>query len=943
MGLFVLELLVRGVVLWALVALALVLLRRVAAAYRHLVCVLALVSFLILPLAQRVLPPLGLLPARMVAIPAGGVLKERPPKTVGPSKATTLLPPDAVTPANTMAPAKVGSQPKHFWSATTILFTVWGIGAAALLLRLGVALLRLRRLEAGSREAMVSGVPVRVSEQVQTPLTWGVGRSIILLPSTLLSGDPAVRESALRHEQAHVARWDWAWNLLAEMVCALCWFQPGIWWLRSRMRLESERACDDRVLLSGIAGPDYAEHLLAIVRLVGTIEVAPGMADGGGMEERMRHILDTKKSRSVRFAGMAGTVPFALVLLSLAALRVSARPGEVTRQTEGRNVTNTKGAIGKHSVTGNAVTHIGAGVMKHATSSSQPAKFVEPTATPISTEQAEEPPAQDDSTGQGSPSIQFANVIWGEAVEGLEPGFLLTMSGSRNNVRVPFNAQVDYTVLVRNTTDREILFEVRRGDADTFNTAPYLIPSDNLTDSLRSRPLPERFHARRLVDELSLIAPAYYVKLAPGEAVMVPGERGLYIGDADKQRDPRIETITAGMNWIVQPITVRILSTEEQAQFEKMSKTPYSSKKEMTLVARDGKARQVFMPLVGAQSGGKQLCAKIQLEVGTRNAEASRNADAALWGKVERGMQCGIRLLNPKATYQLGDTLQAELLLRNTSDASIRSVLPRKFDLYSSIYDTTGRLQQIDFGARVNLYPGSHTFEPGEVRSLGLIEITLVAKGTPSPISNAEPGHITLAPGTYKLSGSGGVGDPNPESGAIAFQVVGENAEAPNAEGIAWGEKVRGFQLGTRLASENSVFKVGDTIKFEAFGRNLSGNDVKLSIGNYWKVNYKIQVETVDGKPIYWDRDARNKPDQVAGYRLESFENGSTQEISSAALKIGQAQRKTEPTRYGEDAWVETVVLKPGRYRVRLLSWGVFGEDKPEPTSGWVPIEVRGE
>src|SRR5205085_12520589 len=126
----------------------------------------------------------------------------------------------------------------------------------------------------------------------------------------LLSGDPAVGESALRHEQAHIERWDWVWNLLAEFVCAFCWFQPGAWWLRSRMRLESERACDDHVLLSGVAGPDYAAHLLQILRSVCTHEVAPAMAQSQGMEERMRYILDAAKSRHAQTKWLAVSAPF---------------------------------------------------------------------------------------------------------------------------------------------------------------------------------------------------------------------------------------------------------------------------------------------------------------------------------------------------------------------------------------------------------------------------------------------------------------------------------------------------------------------------------------------------------------------------------------------------------------------------------------------------------
>ena len=61
---FSIELIVRGLVLCLLTAIMLILFRRTAAAYRHILCVLALCGLLILPLAQQFLPPLRLLPAR---------------------------------------------------------------------------------------------------------------------------------------------------------------------------------------------------------------------------------------------------------------------------------------------------------------------------------------------------------------------------------------------------------------------------------------------------------------------------------------------------------------------------------------------------------------------------------------------------------------------------------------------------------------------------------------------------------------------------------------------------------------------------------------------------------------------------------------------------------------------------------------------------------------
>ena len=59
---FWIELFLRGLALWLLAAAALALLRRAAAAYRHLICVAALCGLLALPLARRLMPPLRLLP-----------------------------------------------------------------------------------------------------------------------------------------------------------------------------------------------------------------------------------------------------------------------------------------------------------------------------------------------------------------------------------------------------------------------------------------------------------------------------------------------------------------------------------------------------------------------------------------------------------------------------------------------------------------------------------------------------------------------------------------------------------------------------------------------------------------------------------------------------------------------------------------------------------------
>ena len=58
-------------------------------------------------------------------------------------------------------------------------------------------------------------------------------------------------------------------QIVARLICALYWFHPLVWIALSRLRMESERACDDFVLYGGAEPPDYASHLLEVPENVG--------------------------------------------------------------------------------------------------------------------------------------------------------------------------------------------------------------------------------------------------------------------------------------------------------------------------------------------------------------------------------------------------------------------------------------------------------------------------------------------------------------------------------------------------------------------------------------------------------------------------------------------------------------------------------------------------
>lgn len=368
--------------------------------------------------------------------------------------------------------------------------------------------------------------------------------------------------------------------------------------------------------------------------------------------------------------------------------------------------------------------------------------------------------------------VPLKDVIWWKKVDGLQAGFLLD-SPAIPNQRVPFNSVARYRILVRNTTDKDIRFVARLLPHEGVD-APFLIPSDNITESLAAPKLPERFRTEGVPRRFKRRDPAYIVTLSPGEAVVVPGQSGLdelslYVGDAEETQHPTAAKIHPGMNWIVQPLQ---LQRYPKGGFP--NGTSIMGRYKITRVASNGVARQESASRMVAVRGDRTLYPRIQLDVGTLTAAAVRNAKDAVWGKVDKGLQCGIRMINPQRAYVLGDTLEAEFLWRNASDASIWSPAPRQFDLYPIVTNAEGQELSIDFGARMSLLAISLPFEAGLVRSLGVSKITLVEDGTPSPRSNLEPAHLIVEPGTYKLSGSGGVSAPDggrPRSGTIAFQV----------------------------------------------------------------------------------------------------------------------------------------------------------------------------
>ena len=217
----------------------------------------------------------------------------------------------------------------------TAIITIWLIGLGLALLPMAAGMIRTFLLGRNARPlgdpeqnrlfrelCRNLGVrrPVRLleSEIRLIPMTWGLLRPTILLPSNWRAWSPQRRRIVLLHELAHIKRWDLGHQFLARLACAVYWFHPLVWHALRRMRIERELACDDSVLTAGERSSDYAEQLLQIARdyqATPWTAAAVAMAQSSKLEHRVDALLNQAHSHLPLSRGMGRLIFLAAILL----------------------------------------------------------------------------------------------------------------------------------------------------------------------------------------------------------------------------------------------------------------------------------------------------------------------------------------------------------------------------------------------------------------------------------------------------------------------------------------------------------------------------------------------------------------------------------------------------------------------------------------------------
>jgi beta-lactamase regulating signal transducer with metallopeptidase domain len=307
--------------------------RWTSAATRHLILTLSLASVLALPLASFVLPPWDIVVRTMPRIaddpaPIAARADEAPPLDVSASAAT-------------LGPTPVPRASSFSWPIALLM--VYVAGVAAMLLHGAAAFWMMRRFarravrvedpdwirpvsEAAASIGIARPVTLLRSCEHNIPVVFGLRRGTIVIPAIADTWSDERRRAVIRHELAHVARGDCLTEMLALACRTIYWFHPAVWWTASRLRIEAELACDDRVIAAGTEGREYASHLLEIAYSLNggrAPALAVAMARPRQLEGRMLAALDRTRNRRSpeRGFGVAVAVAGATLVCAVAAAR----------------------------------------------------------------------------------------------------------------------------------------------------------------------------------------------------------------------------------------------------------------------------------------------------------------------------------------------------------------------------------------------------------------------------------------------------------------------------------------------------------------------------------------------------------------------------------------------------------------------------------------------
>ena len=165
-------------------------------------------------------------------------------------------------------------------------------------------------------------VQVFISQLINSPVTIGYLKPIILLPVAALNGLTTQQvEAVLLHELSHIKRFDYLINFIINLLQTLFYFNPFIKKFVAAIEAEREKCCDELVLQFEYDKISYASALLTLEKNATSASVlAIGAAGKKHLLNRIEKIVGLEKKPSFSFTHFAGMMTTVLLVIFLNSL-----------------------------------------------------------------------------------------------------------------------------------------------------------------------------------------------------------------------------------------------------------------------------------------------------------------------------------------------------------------------------------------------------------------------------------------------------------------------------------------------------------------------------------------------------------------------------------------------------------------------------------------------
>ena len=221
--------------------------------------------------------------------------------------------------------------------AMNIVICVWGTGIVFMLARLFYGLIFLRGFRFGLTlvedekitKAMKTALTVfnvkrlpevYISPKVESPITIGIFKPIMIFPESLYSGFKSNEiKSIILHEFSHIYHYDHLMGLVKRLVVAINWWNPLVYKICSEHSIAREDVSDNYVL-SQLKPKIYSECLLELAEktcLISNLPATVGMADKHiSLEQRVKNILSKTRRREMKTRKKIKGIIFGLTCLA---------------------------------------------------------------------------------------------------------------------------------------------------------------------------------------------------------------------------------------------------------------------------------------------------------------------------------------------------------------------------------------------------------------------------------------------------------------------------------------------------------------------------------------------------------------------------------------------------------------------------------------------------